>query len=223
MRAIVFINGIVEDYGLLRRWLRPDDYWVAADGGVNHCLVLGRNPDALVGDLDSVDASVVEQLALAGVQVVRHPVVKDQTDLELALEFALNIGASELLLMGALGGRLDQMLANVLILGQRHWPVPLRLVEGRQLVQLIPPNQTVTLVAQVGDTVSAIPLSDQVTGIIYTGMRYPLNNHTLPFGSTQGISNEVSERPATVRIASGRLLIIQTLTTDVHEVGAKHY
>lgn len=214
MRAIVFINGLVEDYDQLHHWLRPDDYWVAADGGVNHCLALGRQPDALVGDLDSVDASVVHRLAQAGVQIVRHPVVKDQTDLELALEFALNTGANELLLMGAMGGRLDQMLANVLMLAQRPWPVPLQLVEGRQLVQLIPPNQTITLVAQVGDTVSAIPLSDQVTGITYSGLRYPLNNHTLYFGSTQGISNEVSESPATVRIATGHLLVIQTLATD---------
>jgi thiamine pyrophosphokinase len=223
MRAIVFINGLVEDYGLLQRWLRPADYWVAADGGVNHCLALGRYPDALVGDLDSVDASVVQQLMQAGVQVERHPAIKDQTDLELALEFALNTGASELVLMGAMGGRLDQMLANVLILAQRPWPVLLQLVEGRQLVQLIPPNQTVTLAAHIGDTVSAIPLSDQVTGITYTGMRYPLNNHTLHFGSTRGISNEVSESPATVRITTGRLLVIQTLATDIHEVGAKHY
>ncbi len=213
MRAIIFINGVIADYDLLRRWLRPDDYWVAADGGVNHCLALGRNPHALVGDLDSVDASVVQRLARDGVQVERHPVTKNETDLELALDFALKAGASELLLVGAMGGRLDQMLANILILAQRTWPATLQLVEGHQLVQLIPPNQTITFAAAVGDTVSALPLSEQVTGITYTGMRYPLHNQTLHFGSTRGISNEVSETPASVRISSGRLLIVQTLAT----------
>lgn len=213
MRAIVFINGIVEDYALVQCWLRPTDYWVAADGGVNHCLALGRNPHALIGDLDSVDEAVVRRLADEGVQVERYPVTKDQTDLELALDFALKAGANEILLIGALGGRLDQMLANVLILAQRTWPATVQLVEGQQLAQLIPLNEIVTLAAGIGDTVSALPLSDQVTGITYTGMRYPLTNHTLHFGSTRGISNEVSATPATVRITAGRLLIVQTLTT----------
>ena len=132
------------------------------------------------------------------------------------MEFALAAGAQELLLVGALGGRLDQMLANVLILAQRNWPATLQLVAGNQLVQLVLPHQMVTFVAAVGDTVSALPLSDTVAGITYTGMRYPLDNHTLHFGSTRGISNEVSATPATVRITSGRLLIIQTLATIPH-------
>lgn len=216
MRAVVFINGLVEDYALLQRWLHPTDYWVAADGGVTHCLALGRNPHALVGDLDSVDAGMVAQLAAAGVEVKRYPITKNETDLELALEFALEAGAQAILLVGGLGGRLDQMLANVLILAQRNWPATVQLVAGNQLVQLVLPHQTVTFVAAVGDTVSALPLSDTVTGITYTGMRYPLDNHTLHFGSTRGISNEVSATPATVRITAGRLLIIQTLATVPH-------
>jgi len=213
MRAVVFINGVVEDYDLLQRWLHPTDLWIAADGGVTHCLALGRNPHLLVGDLDSVDDAVVARLAEAGVQVKRYPITKDETDLELALAAAVVTGAHEILLVGALGGRLDHLLANVLILAQREWPATLHLIEGQQLAQLILPHQPVTLVANVGDTVSAIPLSDTVTGITYTGMRYPLENHTLQLGSTRGISNEVSATPATVHITSGRLLIIQTLAT----------
>jgi thiamine pyrophosphokinase len=54
-------------------------------------------------------------------------------------------------------------------------------------------------------------LSNVVTGITYTGMRYPLEDATLHLGSTRGISNEVSAVPATVTIATGRLLLIQTL------------
>ncbi|MEZ4736117.1 MAG: thiamine diphosphokinase [Caldilineaceae bacterium] len=212
MRAVIFINGTIIDYASFARWLQVDDYLVAADGGARHCLALGRRLDALVGDLDSLEPDLVTQLAAAGSIIERHPITKDQTDLELAIEFALRQGADEILLMGAVGNRLDQTLANLLILAQRAWPAQLTLVEGHQLAQLVRPGQTVTLQAGIGDTVSALPLSDTVTGITYTGMRYPLTDATLHLGSTRGISNEVAAQPATVTIAGGCLLMIQTLS-----------
>lgn len=212
MRAVVFINGTIEDYASFAPWLAADDYLVAADGGARHCLALGQRLDAVVGDLDSLEPALVDQLAEAGVVIERHPVAKAQTDLELAIEFALGQGADEILLMGAVGDRLDQTLANLLILAQRDWPAQLSVVERNQLAQLVRPGQILTLPACVGDTVSALPLSDSVTGITYTGMRYPLTNATLHLGSTRGISNEVATTPATVTIATGCLLMIQTLS-----------
>jgi len=212
MRAVVLINGTISDYKGFVRWLNDEDYFIAADGGARHALALGRRLDAVVGDLDSLEADLVAQFAADGVAIERHPVTKAQTDLELAIEFALRQGASEILLMGAVGDRLDQTLANLLILAQREWPARLTLVEGNQLAQLVWPGQTVSLQAGIGDTVSALPLSDAVTGITYTGMRYPLANATLHLGSTRGISNEVAAQPATVTIATGCLLIIQTFS-----------
>jgi len=211
MRAVIFINGTIDDYATFASWIAADDYLVAADGGARHCLALGLRLDAVVGDFDSLEPVLVEQLAAAGVLIERHPVAKAQTDLELAIEFALHQGATEILLMGAVGDRLDQTLANLLILAQREWLATLTLVERNQLAQLVRPGQTLILQAQVGDTVSILPVSDTVTGITYTGMRYPLINATLHLGSTRGISNEVAATPATVTITTGRLLVIQTL------------
>ena len=211
MRAVVFINGTIEDYAAFTRWLQAGDYLIAADGGARHALALGCRLDAVVGDLDSLELTLVNELAAAGVMIERHPVAKDQTDLELAIEFALDQGATEIVLLGAVGDRLDQTLANLLILAQREWPVQVTLVERNQIAQLVRPGQRITLQASVGDTVSILPLSNVVTGITYTGMRYPLEDATLHLGSTRGISNEVSAVPATVTIATGRLLLIQTL------------
>ena len=215
MRAVIFINGTIDDYASFAQWLQPDDYCIAADGGARHALALGRQLDAVVGDLDSLTPETVAELAQSGVRIERFPVAKAQTDLELALEFALAQGATEILLMGAVGDRLDQTLANLLILAQREWSVPIILVERNQLAQLVSPGAVVTLQAAVGDTVSILPLSDSVTGITYTGMRYSLTDGTLHLGSTRGISNEVAAVPATVTIATGRLLLIQLLTQRV--------
>jgi thiamine pyrophosphokinase len=208
MRAVVFVNGEVQDYTALAKWLRPGDHLIGADGGTRHMLALGLTPDAVVGDLDSLEPETVAELIGQGVAVERYPVAKDQTDLELAIERGLRAGASEILLLGALGGRLDQTLANLLILAQRAWPVPLRLAEGSQLAQVMRSGETLTLQAARGSTVSAIPLSTAVTGITYEGLEYPLQDATLTIGSTRGISNVVASTPATITIKEGVLLVV---------------
>jgi thiamine pyrophosphokinase len=208
MRAVIFVNGEVRDYAALAGWLRPGDYLIGADGGTRHALALGLRPDAVVGDLDSLEPQTVADLAAQGVEIERYPVAKDQTDLELAIERGLAAGADEILLLGALGGRLDQTLANLLILAQRQWPVPLRLAEGEQLAQVLRGGECLTLHAAPGATVSAIPLSTVVTGITYTGLAYPLVDATLAIGSTRGVSNVVAAAPATITIKEGVLLVV---------------
>jgi thiamine pyrophosphokinase len=165
----------------------------------------------VVGDLDSLDSALVARLAAEGVQIERHPPVKDQTDLELAIECAQRQGADHVLLLGALGGRLDQMLGNVLLLARQDWPFPVTLVEDNQVAQVMHGGETLTVSAPVGGTVSVIPLSEQVTGITYQGLEYPLVDFTLRLGSTRGISNVVKQAPATIQIDSGLLLVIETI------------
>jgi thiamine pyrophosphokinase len=213
MRAIVLINGVIQDYERLRPWLRPDDYIVAADGGTAHALALGLRPHVVVGDLDSIDPTLVEPLTAAGTRFERHPAGKDATDLELAIERALRDGATAILLFGALGGRLDQSLANVLMLAQRVWPASITLVEGDQVACVVRGGETLTLTAAPGSTVSLLPLSAQVTGITYHGLLYPLTNATLALGSTRGISNVVITQPATIQLAAGVALVVQTVAS----------
>lgn len=209
MRAIVFANGVIADYTTLQSLVQPDDRLICADGGTAHCLRIGRQPHVIIGDLDSIDAAQLETMVASGVEIEEYAPEKNQTDLELALERAIADGAQEIVLVGALGGRLDQMIANLLILAQRAWPVPIRIVDGDQIAQVMRGGETLTLHGAVGSTVSAIPLSDTVTGITYTGMKYPLTDHTLHMGSTRGISNEMLDTTATVTIRTGLLMIVQ--------------
>ena len=157
MRAAIFVNGLVNDYTALARWLRPDDFLIGADGGTLHCLAVGRQPHVVVGDLDSLDPVLVARLAAEGVQIEHHSPMKDQTDLELAIECAQRQGVDQVILLGALGGRLDQMLGNVLLLARQDWPFPVMLVEDNQVAQVIHGGETLTLCAPVGSTVSVIP------------------------------------------------------------------
>ncbi|MFN2200588.1 MAG: thiamine diphosphokinase [Caldilineaceae bacterium] len=211
MRTIIFVNGAVSDYGALARWVQAGDTIICADGGVTHCMALGYRPQVVVGDMDSVDPDTLHRLAADGVELERHPRHKDQTDLELALERALRDGADEVLILGALGGRLDQALANILILAQRPWPVPIAVAEGNQVASVLHGGETVTLRGSRGSTVSLIPLSNEVTGVTYGGLEYDLTDATISLGSTRAVSNVVSESPATISISTGLALIVQTL------------
>ena len=142
--------------------------------------------------------------------VADHQLRRARTELECALRGGPDGAppADEVVLVGATGGRLDQTLANVLILAQRPWPIPLRLVDGAQEAMLLRGPTTATLYTQAGATISAIPLSADVTGIRYTGLAYPLENATLTLGSTRGISNVAQAPEVTVTLATGLLLVV---------------
>lgn len=209
MRALIFVNGTIDDYAAIAGHLRAGDYLIAADGGARHCAALGVQPAVLVGDLDSIEPSLLAAYEKAGVAIERHPPRKDETDLELAVRRAIADGAAEILLLGALGGRLDQTIANLLLPARQAWPVPIRLADGRQLAQVVRGGERVTLHGAPGDTVSAVPLSETVTGISYTGLEYPLHNATLGLGSTRGVSNRMATPSAAIQIATGILLVVQ--------------
>lgn len=216
MRAVIFVNGVVETYETLATWLRTDDFRIAADGGTRHCLALDLLPHVVVGDLDSLPSETVAHLSEQSVEIERHPVRKDKTDLELAIERAVREGAQEILLLGALGGRLDQTLANLLVLARRDWPVPIALAAGDQMVRMVRGGETFQLQGAPGSTVSVLPLSHQVTGITYTGLEYPLEDATLTLGSTRGVSNVIVQSPATVRVETGLLAVVQEARPGAH-------
>lgn len=207
-RAVIFVNGTVQDYDWLRARLRPDDFLIGADGGTRHCLALDHTPHIVVGDMDSIAPDMLADLEAQGVAAERHPPRKDKTDLELAIDRAVREGVSEILLMGALGGRLDQTLANLLISARRDWPVPIVLADGHQTLQVMRDGECFVLEAPVGSLVSVVPLSQEVTGVTYGGLEYPLTNATLSLGTTRGISNVIALSPATISIVQGILLVI---------------
>lgn len=95
---------------------QPGDFVFAADGGANLCAVWGWPVHLVVGDMDSVDPAVAQQLKDAGVPFEAYPTEKDETDLEIALCKACEQGAREIVIAGALGARIDHTLGNLALL-----------------------------------------------------------------------------------------------------------
>jgi thiamine pyrophosphokinase len=193
------------------RWLDDAELRVAVDGGAAWLESIGRTPDLLVGDLDSVDPQLVRRLEAESVPIERHPTEKDSSDCELALAAARSRGADEITVLGAIGGeRLDHELANVLLLAASPLGEQLQIVRGRTRLRALRDGGELTIDADVGTMVSLLPIGGTAEGVTTDGLRYPLRDEPLHPGSTRGLSNEVYSRPATVRLRRGTLLIIET-------------
>jgi thiamine pyrophosphokinase len=209
MRAVIFANGQLGEAQGVQAELRPDDWIIAADGGAHHCLTLGLRPAVIIGDMDSLDDASLVRLAQDGTELLRHPIDKDATDLELALRHAVERRPDEIVVFGALGDRWDQSIANALLVALPEFDgMPIRLRHDRQVLFLIPPGPPVDLPGRPGDTVSLIPLAGGAAGITTRGLAFPLQGGGLDFASTRGISNRIRRLPASVRLEKGLLLCI---------------
>jgi thiamine pyrophosphokinase len=212
-RALIFANGRPHDGPLVRQILAGSaDAWVvAADGGARLAREFGRPAQTVIGDLDSLDTDELAELEAQGVEIIRHPAEKDQNDLELALKLAVARGATWMRVFGAMGGRLDQTLANIYLLALPELRGrDVRLVSRAQEAWLLHPG-TEVIQGTVGDTVSLIPLNGAVQGIETISLYYPLNNETLMFGPARGISNVMESDEAVVKFRQGLLLVVHTL------------
>lgn len=191
--------------------LRDADLVVAADGGLLHCRVCEVWPDVLVGDLDSVHGDDVSRARANGVQVSVHPTDKNATDLELALDLAVERGASSISVVCAFGGRLDHELATIGLLAADQWAqIDLKATDGRRQLWVV--RNAVSPQLAIGRTVSLVPWSNEVTGVTTTGLQWPLRGETLPRGSTRGVSNIVIDDSASISIETGVLLIVSDQT-----------
>lgn len=208
-KAMLFINGEMRNPSVVSEQITGGDYLVAVDGGLYHLFHLGLQPDILIGDLDSVEVQEVERLRKAGVRILKYPVDKDDTDLELALQQVVQEGYTQIRLVAGLGGRLDQTLGNIYLLTNPALEMlDLRMDDGVDEVFII--RQSSSIHGCADEVVSLLPLSDMVEGVHTQGLKYPLNAETLWRHKTRGISNRMLGESARVEIHGGMLLCIHT-------------
>jgi thiamine pyrophosphokinase len=203
VRAVVFLDGEYADPAWHRALTGTADLVLAADGGARYLAEIGVTPGAVVGDFDSLDVAGVRRLEAAGVELVRHPVRKDFTDGESAVEEALRRGASEVVLAGGTGA-LDHTLGHLAILR--------RLSARGVLASLVAPGLSVIvltgpagvgLCAPVRTRVSLVSLAGDAV-VTLQGLDYPLDHGVLPADACLGIGNSVCcSAGATVTVHAG--------------------
>lgn len=187
------------------------DLIVAADGGAAQALAFGLEPDLVIGDMDSMPFEVRDRLEAQECRFIVHPRAKDETDLELALTHAAELGATEILVLGALGGRLDHTLANLLLLAHPVLEgIRVRIVDDNQRAELVRGGEELILRGQPGDLISLLPLAGDCHGVSTSGMAWPLNDDVLHFGFSRGVSNEMVGTEASLYLHQGLLLVVQS-------------
>ena len=211
-QTIVLSNGEIDELATVRQRVRA---WgqalvIAADNGVRFAGPLGLFPNIILGDLDSLDPELRALFDKDSVAVIQVPAEKDETDLELALLEAAHRGAEHIVILGAIGGRLDMTLSNVLLLTHPDLlDVRVEVWAADQTLWIIrPPGGEVF--GQPGDTLSLIPIGGDASGVTAYNLHYPLENETLAFGPTRGISNVLTADHAHVNLADGLLLAVHT-------------
>ncbi len=204
MRAVIVANGNLQGDARLQHLWQAADLRIAADGGARNARhQLGLAPQIVVGDLDSLDPQTRSWLGDFLVEFVEHPVAKDETDLELAVNLARERGADAVTILGAFGGRTDQFVANVLLLAR----TPGVIATDRASEMWVATANT-TIEGVPGDTVSLIPLSPKVEGLVTSQLEFALRDETLAFGITRGVSNCMLASRAEVSWSEGVLLVV---------------
>lgn len=186
---------------------------IAADSGLGHARALGLHADVVVGDMDSVDPAALAEAEAAGAVVVRHPVAKNATDLELALSYAHDEGHRRTVVIGGAGGRISHLLGNAAVIAspaladmEVEWHV------AAATVHVVRPLAPATIDGAPGDLVSLLPVGGPAHGVGTTGLRWHLDAATLEPGSTRGISNEMTDVAAEVVVRDGVLLAVHERT-----------
>jgi len=209
MQALVFANGALPHPEVARHLAAQADLILCADGGAHHARSLGMRPHVVIGDMDSLAPNLCAQLRDAGTQFLVYPACKDETDLELALLYAVEQGATRITVVGARGGRIDHELSNLLLLAHPQLAgVDVRIVSGDQEIILI--RREATFRGSSGDMLSLLPFGGDVHGITTSGLEYPLCDETLYFGPARGVSNVFAVPEPSVRLSSGLLLAVHT-------------
>jgi thiamine pyrophosphokinase len=209
MNVLIICNGSIADYSYYEKYFIKADLVICADGGADHARRFGIKPDFLLGDFDSVNGSNLSYFKEIGTNILTFPAQKDLTDTELAVEFAVEKGASSITIIGGIGTRFDHTFSNVLTLRKLlSLGVKGVIVDEHNEITLI--DSSIKLDREENTRISILPLTSRVEGITNKGLYYRLENFTLDMGSSRGISNEFISDTAEISITKGLLLVIKS-------------
>ena len=181
---------------------------IAADRGVDRALALGLHVDVAIGDFDSVSAAGLAAVEAAGALVERHPAAKDATDLELALDAAIALEPSRIVVVGS-GRRPARPPARI---DSAAGSCPLCGGNGRRVSRRQPAVGDPRLAdadRRAGRVVSLLPVHGPAEGVTTSGLEYPLHDETLPAGTSRGVSNVFAATEAQITVARGCLIAVQ--------------
>lgn len=205
LNAYIYVGGTVYPENITEH-PKDEDLTIAADSGYRNAAILDSKIRILVGDFDSFDKSSADPET----EIITFPPEKDFTDTQLAVEIALKHGATNIIIIGGLSGRLDHTLSNIAILKNLYSAhIPAYITDGKNRVKYI--NASSTLIARSKyKYLSLIADGVKVKGVSVEGCKYPLKNAVLSDNYQYAVSNEILGNCAFISVKKGGLYIIES-------------
>ena len=209
MRAWLIISGSVakdtiEFYRTIR--INSGDLIIAVDGGYDNAVLFGMLPSVVIGDLDSINSSISK-----GTKIMKFPAEKDKTDLELAIDYAIEEGFTEIVVLGNIGGKTSHSLANIMLLKYiQSKNCEGMLLSAKERVSLLKCGNT-SIPRSESKYLSIIPLTS-CENVTILNTKYEIRNANIEVGSTHLISNEFTALDAKISIEKGEALVIAEKT-----------
>ena len=199
--GICYLVGAGTFYGQITKDV--SDIIIAADGGYDSLTRHGYTPDLLVGDLDSIASNIPE-----GIEIIRHPKEKDETDMFLAYSEGVSRGYTDFVMLGATGGRLDHTYANLsLLLYAKDRGHNITIMDEDGIILCLK-NEAISLAGNPGSTFSVFAIGGEAMGVSIHGARYDADGVTLSPAFPLGVSNEFTDTYARISVKEGALLVI---------------
>ena len=208
MKVIIIGNGNICDFNLVKEHIQNLDIVICCDGGARYAFDNAIMPNYIIGDLDSCIPQIIQFFETNGVKIKKFNKEKDETDMELAINFAIDMKPSQILIFGAIGTRFDHSLANVNILVKPMLAgIFTKIINENNEIFLI--NDEIKIENCKDQIVSLLPLTSEVKNICTNGLKYELKNKTLTIGKSLGVSNIILNDIAYIKIETGYLLVIK--------------
>jgi len=206
-RGVLFLNGVIEDDEFVKNQMLKDDYIVAVDGGLNHIERLGLTPNLILGDFDSVNYQKALQTRA---EIQKYSPDKNATDGEIAINYVIDQGYKEVMIIGALGNRIDHMLSNIYMLEKlSDAGIKASIKDINSEVYLL--KEPMQLLKGNYRYFSVIPMTSKITGLSIKNARYELEAVVMKRVESVGISNEFTHEIVELRIKTGKALIIKSM------------
>ena len=207
--AFIYTGGTVFDEYLTEK-PEKGDLVIAADAGYLTAKRLGITPDVVLGDFDTLGEENIPD----GIECLRVPREKDDTDTQLAVKVAIERGAEEITIVGGMSGRIDHTLSTLAILEdlweRKDGRIFAILTDGKNRVRFIRNGGTILPRSQYRyfSLIAADPL---VKGITLDGCKYPLKNGRISRRNQWAVSNEIVGNCALIEIRRGGAWIIESM------------
>ena len=191
------------------------DYFIAADYGLLTANKLGLHVNYILGDFDSVPKEIIEEYREKekedeSFKIRQYNPIKDFTDTQIAIETAMKMNPSEIVILGAIGTRTDHTISNI-----QNLRLPLEkdikctLIDEHNKLYLI--NKPTTIYKQdlFGPYISLLPLTTLVEKVTLKGFKYSLDSYDIHLGESIGVSNQLSHKKAEIIFEKGILIVVE--------------